>query len=306
MKISVVMTTYNGEKYIEEQLSSLKNQTRIPEEVLIFDDCSTDNTVEIVRKFIKENQLKNYRLIENEKNKGWRRNFMEGFAEAQGDIIFPCDQDDIWFKDKIANMEKIMEENENILLLTSKYELLYADDHAPRISAIFPETKENAVLQKPDLKHKWMHIRGIGSVFAFRRKLLEMAQNIWCEEMAHDVCLWEAAYLSGGLYFYNRPTIFYRRHDKNASGFATYGRRKNRDIICSYLKMLDNEREELGRQGNGDWDRELNRQNTFWQLRLRVNEERDIIAWFRLLGYLNYFRRKRNILSDLYSAFLRE
>ena len=183
MKISVVMTTYNGEKYIKEQLTSLKNQTRVPDEVLIFDDCSTDNTVTIVRNFIIENPSGNYRLFENKKNKGWRRNFMEGFADAQGDIIFPCDQDDIWFEDKIENMEKIMEENENILLLTSKYELLYADDNAPRISAVFPETKGNAILQKPDLKHKWMHIRGIGSVFAFRRKLLETAQHMWCEEI---------------------------------------------------------------------------------------------------------------------------
>ena len=70
--------------------------------------------------------------------------------------------------------------------------------------------------------------------------------------------------------------------------------------------MLDSEREELNRQGNGDWDRELKRQNTFWQLRLKLNEKRDIISWFRLLGYLNYFRRKRNILSDLYSAYLKE
>ena len=306
MKISVVMTTYNGEKYIEEQLVSLKNQTRVPGEVLIFDDCSTDNTVTVVRKFIIENPSGNYRLFENKKNKGWRRNFMEGFAEAQGDIIFPCDQDDIWFEDKIENMEKIMEENENILLLTSKYELLYADDNAPRISAVFPETKGHAILQMPDLKHKWMHIRGIGSVFAFRRKLLETAQHIWCEEMAHDVCLWEAAYLSGGLYFYNRPTIFYRRHDKNASGFATYGRKKNRDIICSYIKILAKEKEELDRLGNGDWNEELKRQSTFWQLRLKLNEERNLMAWLRLFRYLNYFRRKRNILSDLYSAFLKE
>ena len=100
MKISVVMTTYNGEKYIKEQLTSLKNQTRVPDEVLIFDDCSTDNTVTIVRNFIIENPSGNYRLFENKKNKGWRRNFMEGFADAQGDIIFPCDQDDIWLDRK--------------------------------------------------------------------------------------------------------------------------------------------------------------------------------------------------------------
>ena len=304
MKISIVLTTYNGEKYIVDQLESLKYQTRIPDEVLIFDDCSTDNTVKLIKDFIKENQLKNYFVFENCKNKGWRRNFMEGFSKAQGDIIFPCDQDDIWYKDKIESMTKILKENEDILLLSSKYELLYENNQAPRISAVLPEAKEGTEVQKLYLGHKWMHIRGIGCVFAFRRRLLEMAENIWHEDMAHDVCLWEAAYLSDGLYFYNYPTISYRRHDKNASGFATYGRKKNREIIRSYIGMVEKEKRELARSGNHNWDEELEKQHIFWQLRLKLNEDRNIICWFRLLMYLNYFRRKRNILSDLYCAFL--
>lgn len=306
MKISIVMTTYNGEKYIVDQLESLRCQTKVPDEVLIFDDCSTDDTVKLMQDFIKENQLRNYSVFENRENKGWRRNFMDGFSEAKGDIIFPCDQDDVWHEDKIENMSKIMEEDKNILLLSSKYELLYEDDKAPRISAILPEIKGDVKVQKLDLKHKWMHIRGIGCVFAFRRELLEMAQNIWYECMAHDVCLWEAAYLSDGLYFYNHSTISYRRHDNNASGFATYGRKKNNDIIQSYIEMIRNEKKEMERTGNTIWDEELRKQHLFWQLRLKLNENRNIICWFRLFMYLGYFRRKRNILSDLYCAFLRE
>lgn len=304
MKISIVMTTYNGEKYIIDQLESLDNQTRMPDEVLIFDDCSTDNTVNLIEDFIEKNQQGNYSIIKNSKNKGWRRNFMEGFAKAQGDIIFPCDQDDIWYKDKIEIMSKILEDNENILLLSSKYDLLYEDDYAPRISAVLPEIKGNTEVQKLNLKHKWMHIRGIGCVFAFKKKLLEMAQNIWYENMAHDVCLWEAAYLSHGLYFYDHSTISYRRHDKNASGFATYGRKKNRDIIQSYIGMIEKEKKELARLEIYDWDVELRKQNAFWQLRLKLNNSRNIVYWFCLFRYLNYFRRKRNILSDLYCAFL--
>lgn len=57
MKTSVVLSTYNGEQYIIEQLESIKNQTRIPDEVLIYDDCSTDQTVELVRNFIDKNRL---------------------------------------------------------------------------------------------------------------------------------------------------------------------------------------------------------------------------------------------------------
>ena len=60
MKTSVVLSTYNGEQYIIEQLESIKNQTRIPDEVLIYDDCSTDQTVELVRNFIDKNRSVSY------------------------------------------------------------------------------------------------------------------------------------------------------------------------------------------------------------------------------------------------------
>ncbi len=107
MKISVVMTTYNGKKHIYEQLCSLANQTRKPDQLLIFDDCSTDDTVSIVKRFIEMKNLCNWKIIENESNLGWRKNFMFGLLKAEGDYIFPCDQDDIWSEDKIEKMTDI-------------------------------------------------------------------------------------------------------------------------------------------------------------------------------------------------------
>lgn len=101
MKTSVVMSTYNGEKYITEQLDSLRTQSQSADEVIIADDCSTDHTVEIVRRYINQHNLSDWQVIVNQHNKGWRRNFMEAMWSASGDLIFPCDQDDIWRNDKI-------------------------------------------------------------------------------------------------------------------------------------------------------------------------------------------------------------
>ena len=121
MKISVVLTTYNGSKYIVQQLESIKSQSRNPDEVLIFDDGSTDNTIEIINDFLIRNNLKNWKFEKNNTRKGWKLNFIDGFNKAIGDIIFPCDQDDVWHTDKIEEMAKILEENENINVLVANF-----------------------------------------------------------------------------------------------------------------------------------------------------------------------------------------
>ena len=105
MSISVLMCTYNGEKYIEEQLISIYEQTYKPDEVLIFDDCSTDSTVYIIRSFIKKYNLEKSWILEiNEKNKGYVKNFKNGINKVKGDFIFFSDQDDVWNKNKIQSI----------------------------------------------------------------------------------------------------------------------------------------------------------------------------------------------------------
>ena len=98
MRISVVVTTYNGKMHLEKQLLSLLQQERAPDEVLIFDDGSTDGTIELVQSFIRKNCLESWQFYVNAKRKGWKQNFMEGLRKAAGDILFPCDQDDIWYR----------------------------------------------------------------------------------------------------------------------------------------------------------------------------------------------------------------
>ena len=127
MKVSVVLSSYNGEQDIIEQLRSIDGQTRQPDEVLICDDCSTDGTADLVQNYIEKKRLKNWKLIVNKKNKGWRKNFIDGILASTGDLIFTSDQDDIWREDKIEIMEKIMLEHSEINLLASNYREFYPD-----------------------------------------------------------------------------------------------------------------------------------------------------------------------------------
>lgn len=107
MKISIVVCTYNGMSYLEEQLDSLRLQIRKPDEVLISDDNSNDGTVEYVKSYINKYNLDNWLIRVNKPNLGWQKKFYESYPEFIGDIVFTCDQDDIWDENKIKYMSKL-------------------------------------------------------------------------------------------------------------------------------------------------------------------------------------------------------
>ncbi|ETC93298.1 hypothetical protein T481_01650 [Enterococcus faecalis PF3] len=118
---TVVMATYNGEKNILEQLDSLKNQSKKIDEVLIWDDCSTDSTVKIIENFISENKLgETWHLKINTENLGWRKNFFNLLNAATKEIVFTCDQDDIWDASKIEVMCEAFA-NTDVKVLVSDY-----------------------------------------------------------------------------------------------------------------------------------------------------------------------------------------
>ena len=100
------MATYNGEKYILEQLESFVNQTRRPDELIISDDCSKDKTIDILNEF-KENAPFDVKIFKNKVNLGYTQNFNKALQLCSGDLVFLSDQDDVWFENKIEFMEKL-------------------------------------------------------------------------------------------------------------------------------------------------------------------------------------------------------
>lgn len=103
MKISVALSTYNGEKYIAAQLRSIVEQTVLPGEIVICDDCSVDSTVSRVEEFARESPVP-VRLFRNESNLGVTRNFAKCVALASGDYIALSDQDDVWYPRKLETL----------------------------------------------------------------------------------------------------------------------------------------------------------------------------------------------------------
>ena len=97
--ISIAMATYNGAEFVAEQIESILMQTYTDFELIISDDCSKDNTVEILNQFASKD--KRIKVIVNEKNLGFKKNFEKIISLCKGDYIAFCDQDDIWTLDHL-------------------------------------------------------------------------------------------------------------------------------------------------------------------------------------------------------------
>ncbi|MEB2785640.1 glycosyltransferase [Algoriphagus persicinus] len=104
--ISIAMCTYNGARYLRKQLDSLVYQTYPNLELSIFDDCSSDETIEIIMEYAE--RFPQLTLHQNAENLGYQKNFEANFKACAGVLIAPCDQDDIWALDKIEKLFNIL------------------------------------------------------------------------------------------------------------------------------------------------------------------------------------------------------
>lgn len=114
MKLSVVLCTYNGACFIDEQIRSIIEQTRRVDEIIVSDDGSTDGTITIVENLLKDAGIR-YEIVRNESGKGVVNNFLNGLKRITGDYVFTSDQDDIWELDKVEAFEKEIQRTKKML-----------------------------------------------------------------------------------------------------------------------------------------------------------------------------------------------
>lgn len=215
MRISIAMTTYNGADYLLEQLESLRTQSLMADEVIIVDDCSTDNTVDLIDMYIQKYHLDHWVLIKNSSNIGWRKNFRKALQETTGDVVFLCDQDDIWNKDKISLMVKEFHKSPSIELLASNYEILdFGRNDKIKIRDV---ELDNGAIVPFSLKNKSISVMRPGCTFAVKRELIVLLEKYDIDRFGHDNILWNLAMIRGTLYLYLKRLIHFRRHETSAS-----------------------------------------------------------------------------------------
>ena len=192
MKISVAMATYNGEKYIVDQLESIRTQTHAVDEVIICDDCSTDETVEVVKRFILEHKLEDRWQIEvNQHNLGYASNFISALQKTTGDYIFFCDQDDIWVPDRVEVMTGLMEENTEICLLCSEFESFEESEDALSVPAWEKKQfKRDNSLEHLEFNPHLLFIDYQGCSMCMRGQFWEQVKTWRYNGWADDEVLW--------------------------------------------------------------------------------------------------------------------
>lgn len=162
MRISVCMGVYNGEKYIKEQLESIRLQTRQPDEVILCDDRSTDTTCQVVDEYLTEHsELTGWSFLHNEKNLGYPENFYHVMDCCTGDIVFLADQDDIWDMHKIERMCEMLDEHEDVKVLACTFGLI--DSEAKEIHSMMAPTegKREATFTKYPFVRCFINVNGL-------------------------------------------------------------------------------------------------------------------------------------------------
>lgn len=247
--ISICMATFNGEKYIAEQLQSIYEQTLKVDEVIICDDASTDETVEIAQRFIRHNKLENkWKVYRNDENKGYPGNFYYAMSLCSGDIVFLADQDDIWNKHKIELMADILKEREDIKVLACKYGLIdtTGDDIHTLMSPV--KSYESGQLKEvllPDIFYKYEFP---GMVLAYRREWYERRQ-MDSTSIPHDYLICAMAAEENALIQFDCELAYHRRHSNNVGKEEHRLRKllnKQRKLkeISEYIKILQALKEE--------------------------------------------------------------
>lgn len=305
MEISIIVSTFNGEQYIDEQLESLRTQPRQPDEVLIFDDCSTDRTVDICNRFIDRTGLTNWSVIRNDQNKGWKKNFIDGLSAAKGDLIFFCDQDDIWKDDKIAEMSQIMESRSEIDVLTSNCEAFYPDG----TTVVRPEPENGEVIKQP-LDKRVFNTKYPGCTYCIRRGIAKQAVKYWQPDFPHDALLWRMAMFKGSLYSYNKSLIRWRRHNDSAyslESISSKDKSAKREWI-EYAKRCIGMIWQYIQDENCATQEKQNilEENIKWlECRARFFDTNSIIAGLKLFQYHSYYPKLKQYFGDWYLVFVK-
>ena len=218
--ISVCMATYNGEKYIKDQLDSILCQLGEDDEVIISDDSSTDNTLNIVRSYNDYRiRILNHNPVSGSAFVKATRNFENALRYANGDYIFLSDQDDVWYNDKVDLCLKYLKEH--ILVQHLRSYIVTKEDVIYPPQRRFPKNLLEAIIFLPACYS--------GCCMAFRKELLPMILPIPKIIPVHDGWIGCLAFMNGNIKSINLPLIKYRIDNTTVS----YGKSRN-----SFIKKV--------------------------------------------------------------------
>lgn len=231
-KVSIALSTYNGESFLNEQLNSILNQSRLPFEVQIGDDGSTDRTKLIIEDFAKKAPFKVV-LHCNLHRLGYGSNFIQTALRCDGDWIAFCDQDDVWLPNKLERYVDFIIRYHHSDLTMVTHSAKVVNTNLSDIGYKIPSEAENRITPPLGRPLDW---GPLGCTQIFKKSILSIAnsnnrfptlhKNI--DPFPHDFWCGLVANALGSTAFINEDLLLYRRHNFTAS---SAGKSRNTSII---------------------------------------------------------------------------
>lgn len=207
-RVSVCLAAYNGERWLDLQLTSILRQLDAGDEVVIVDDGSQDNTPNIIRE-IRDPRI---RMLRNERNIGVDCSFERAISEANGEIIFLSDQDDIWHENKVAIVLDVFAAAPDVTLVLSDAEII--DEAGSKREYTYFEARGQFI---PGALANILKCKFLGCAMAFNASLRKHFLPFPRAIPGHDMWIGVVNEWYGKTRFIEEPLIAYRRHGSNAS-----------------------------------------------------------------------------------------
>ena len=203
LKASICMATYNGSRYVREQIDSVLEQLQPGDELIVSDDGSTDDTTNILETF-----GESLRLVGTHRVGGVVANFSRALAHAKGDIIFLADQDDVWLPGRLSAMRGALANCDLVLANAT----LVDGDLRPTGPTLFELIRPRKGLLSNLSRNSF-----VGCCMGFRRSVLSVAMPMPAGTPWHDWLIGLIACWRGQVTFLDTPLLLFRRHQTNAS-----------------------------------------------------------------------------------------
>jgi glycosyltransferase involved in cell wall biosynthesis len=242
MSISIAMATYNGARYLRPQLASLATQTRLPAELVVSDDGSTDGTLEVIRDFAATAPFE-VRILEKDRRLGFSDNFLHAAMQCRGELVAFCDQDDVWLPAKLEAACRRIETDDSLLAL---HTLTKTDAEMNPMGLWTQGITGDAVCGQLELlpyKNGW------GNSMLFRRELLELVRPEQRPRqperpdlpLSHDSWIYVLADGLGRVSYIAEPLVLYRLHEAQTIGFDQSSRasRLARRLVLSVVNQRE-------------------------------------------------------------------
>ena len=206
MTVSVALAAYNGEKYIKEQLCSIIPQLSGDDEIVVSLDPSTDGTRQVIEA-LGDSRVK---IVDGE-GRGLIENFENAIRNCKNDLIFLCDQDDIWFENKVERVKSEFESDEDLLLVM--HDARVTDEELKTLNESFFEVRGTGTgIIKNVIKNTYM-----GCCMALKKEALDYILPFPEKLPMHDQWIGLICEKRGKVKLINEPLILWRRHGDNAS-----------------------------------------------------------------------------------------